>query len=265
MGVNLCPYPSFEDGETGWTGWHDYPGSDLFPVSSLTSPVETEVTTGARFEAHQTGVGQHGTLMSDFIPVTPGEDYILSFYFLGVEVGGELFAVDDGVELVLYDAAKNSISSGGAGAYAVPTTSWQRFVSGTITIQEGIGIAYAKVGVQYALQTGNTIEFTSFKFELAPLTDYNDNDPIWKNCSLVINDDDASTDDNDVVLTIHAEDADGDPPDEMRLAEAPVGTDPGDVVWGAWEPYATTRAWQLAAQTDEAAHDIGVGVEFQRT
>jgi len=264
MGVNLCPYPSFEDGATGWTGWHDWPGSDLFPCTPLTSEVETGVTTGARYVSHNTDPGTYPDLKSDFIPVTAGVDYILSYYFRGVPYGGGEYFQQAWPHVEFWNAAKdNSVNVVTMDDY-VPTSSWQRYVSETFSPQAGRGIAYARIAIYFTHWAGNSIEVTSVQFEKAPLTDYNDGTVAWT-ASLLINDDDASTDDNDVVLTIHAEDADGDPPDEMRLAEAPVGTDPGDVVWGAWEPYATTRAWQLAAQTDEAAHDIGVGVEFQRT
>lgn len=103
-----------------------------------------------------------------------------------------------------------------------------------------------KIGVQYVRMT---IYYTTVT---------------WT-ASLVIDSDAASTDDNDVTLTIHAEDQNGDPPDEMRFAEDAADADPGSVVWGAWEAYATTKAWQLAAQTDEDPHARGVGVEFRHT
>lgn len=81
-------------------------------------------------------------------------------------------------------------------------------------------------------------------------------------CTLVIDGGAASTDDNDVTLTIHAQDQLGDPPDEMRLGEGAADAFAPDS-WGAWVPYATTYAYQLAAVTDEAVHARGVGVEFR--
>jgi len=87
---------------------------------------------------------------------------------------------------------------------------------------------------------------------------------VWT-ATLVINAGAASTADNDVTLAITCVDQNGDPPDQMRLAEDAADADPGSVVWGAWEAYATTKAWQLAAQTDEDPHARGVGVEFRHT
>lgn len=264
MGINLCPYPNFEGGATGWTGWHDYPGSDLFPCTPLTSEVETGATTGARYISSNTDPGTYAYLDSSFIAITPGVYYVLSFYYRGLLYSGQELFLEAWPHVAYWNAAQtNAISNVSLENYK-PTLNWQRYVSSVFAAPEGMGIAYAKIGIYFKHWAGNSIEVTSVKFELAPVSAFGEEDPVWFS-SLVINDDDASTDDNDVTLTIHAEDQNGDPPDEMRLAEAPVGTDPGDVVWGAWEPYATTRAWQLAAQTDEAAHDIGVGVEFQRT
>lgn len=73
--------------------------------------------------------------------------------------------------------------------------------------------------------------------------------------SLVINAGAASTDDNDVTLTIAAT-ADGVAPDDMAFS--------GDgATWGAWEAYATSRAYQLPAQDDEDPHVCTVYVKFR--
>lgn len=264
MGANLCPYPSMEAGETGWEGWHHYYNSVLEAVSSLGSPIETGVTTGARYTPTGSGPGQHAILTSPFIPVTPGEAYVYSFYVCGLPVNGEYFPVQDSFLVQYWDAAKsNSIVSAQCGDYT-PTPSWQRISSPALTPQVGLGIAYARISVYIAFWSGNKLELTSFQAETAPLTDYNDGTTNWT-ASLIINAGAASTDDNDVTLTIACDDQNGDPPDQMRFAEDAADADEGDVVWGAWEAYATTKAWQLAAQTDEAAHARGVGVEFRNT
>ncbi len=35
--------------------------------------------------------------------------------------------------------------------------------------------------------------------------------------------------------------------------------------WTEWMPFATRKAWRLAAQSDEDVHRRGVGVEFRNT
>jgi hypothetical protein len=80
--------------------------------------------------------------------------------------------------------------------------------------------------------------------------------------SLTINAGAASTGDNDVTLTIACVDQYGDPPDEMRLGEGDAAAAAPDS-WGAWEAFAATKAYQLAAVADEVAHARGVGAEFR--
>lgn len=86
----------------------------------------------------------------------------------------------------------------------------------------------------------------------------------WRNVSLVINDDAVMTHDNDVVLSISAEDHYGNPPDEMRIGEGPpTATEPDS--WTDWMPFQTEKPWRLAPQTDQDVHRRGVGVEFRNT
>jgi len=84
---------------------------------------------------------------------------------------------------------------------------------------------------------------------------------VWTDASVVINAGAASTDDNDVVLTLHAEATlDGSPVtiDKMCFSE-------DGVTWGEWENYATSRAYQLPAQDDEDPHTCTVYVKFRVT
>jgi len=88
--------------------------------------------------------------------------------------------------------------------------------------------------------------------------------PEWTDLSLVINDDAVMTHDNDVVLSISAEDHYGNPPDEMRIGEGPpTATEPDS--WTDWMPFQTEKPWRLAPQTDQDVHRRGVGVEFRNT
>lgn len=77
---------------------------------------------------------------------------------------------------------------------------------------------------------------------------------LWET-SLQINAGAASTDDNDVTLTIAAT-ANGNAPDEMCFSD-------DGATWGAWEAYALSRAYQLPAQSDEAAHVCTVYAKFK--
>jgi len=77
----------------------------------------------------------------------------------------------------------------------------------------------------------------------------------WTGLSLSINGGVATTDDNDVALTINAR-ANGSPPDEMRFSS-------DGVVWTDWQAYATGRAWQLPAQTDADPHACTVYAQFR--
>jgi hypothetical protein len=254
MGLNRLPNPVLATDATGWavvSGWTRQ--------ASLTYPIGIGgVTTGARFYTTSSESAVYVLLTGPLAAVEPGDTYTVSAYFCGVSAT----PLETRLSYVRYDALGEAIEYMTGDAYADHEQGVWKRLSKTFVVPAGT----AYIGpLAWAKKTAwNDVEMTCFQVEKGDLSDWNDGTVAWT-ASLLINDDDASTDDNDVVLTIHAEDADGDPPDEMRLAEAPVGTDPGDVVWGAWEPYATTRAWQLAAQTDEAAHDIGVGVEFQRT
>lgn len=72
---------------------------------------------------------------------------------------------------------------------------------------------------------------------------------------LVINGGAASTDDNDVTLTMDAT-ANGHAPDQMCFSE-------NGSSWSGWESYATTKAWQLPAQDDEDPHTCTVYARFK--
>lgn len=83
----------------------------------------------------------------------------------------------------------------------------------------------------------------------------------WSTASVSINAGASSTDDNDVTLTLHAEATlDGSPVtiDKMCFSE-------DGVTYGAWENYATSRAYQLPAQDDEDPHTCTVYVKFRVT
>lgn len=83
----------------------------------------------------------------------------------------------------------------------------------------------------------------------------------WTTRSIVINSGAASTDDNDVTLTLNAAATlEGSPVtvDKMRFSE-------DGETWGEWENYATSRAYQLPPQDDEDPHTCTVYVQFRVT
>ena len=83
----------------------------------------------------------------------------------------------------------------------------------------------------------------------------------WTTTSISINGGAASTDDNDVALSLSAvATLSGSPVtvDKMRFSE-------DGVTWGEWENYATSRAYQLPAQDDEDPHTCTVYVQFRAT
>jgi hypothetical protein len=259
MGLNLPPNPVLATDATGWT----FDGS--VPVkwsrqASLTHAIGIGgVTTGARFYSTNEEAAVYIPLLGPLAAVEVGETYTVSAYDCGVS------ATPLNVQLgyVRYNALGVAVEYvAGIDSHQHTQGVWQRLQGSAVM---PAGTAYIGPLAEGLKQTGNTFEMSCFKIELGtPATDWDDGSVVWT-ASLFINDDDSSTDDNDVTLTIACEDQNGDPPDQMRFAEDAADADEGDVVWGAWEAYATTKAWQLAAQTDEAAHARGVGVEFRHT
>jgi hypothetical protein len=77
----------------------------------------------------------------------------------------------------------------------------------------------------------------------------------WTSTYIRINDDAASTDDNDVALTLHAGSSAG-AVAQMRFS------DDGET-FGDWVSYATSRAYQLPAVSDESPHTATVYVQFK--
>jgi hypothetical protein len=88
-----------------------------------------------------------------------------------------------------------------------------------------------------------------FLIALAPLG------PSWTDLSVSINDGAVSTDDNDVILSLHA-DADGVAPTSMCFSE-------DGATWSDWEDYATSSAYQLSAQTSYPSQTKIVYVRFR--
>ncbi len=81
--------------------------------------------------------------------------------------------------------------------------------------------------------------------------------PSWTDVSVSINAGAASTDDNDVTLTLHAA-ADDAAPTSMRFSE-------DGETWTDWESYATTRAYQLSPQTSYPTQAKTVYAQFRLT
>jgi hypothetical protein len=267
MAVNLLTNLELATDTTGWSTYGT-PGSagldgQYSRIAALPSAPLEGVTTGLWYNpsAWEPGVYTIAGHIAVAIPTPRPSSMVASVYALAESA---ITLENIGIRYWTAEYAATAAGSEGFAAFdsaqGLSTTEWSRHYKALAVPDDA---AYVSFAIRSQRMSPAGCYYTACKLEEGTEpTPYGQ--PLWT-ASLLINDDDASTDDNDVVLTISALGSDGQPPDQMRFAEAPVGTDPGDVVWGAWEPYATTRNWQLAAQTDEAAHDIGVGVEFQRT
>lgn len=136
-----------------------------------------------------------------------------------------------------------------------------------IVVEVGAYLDSPATGYDITLRHGDAAATDDFAFaalttdlcpwvEITPAVEWTFG-PEWTGLSITINDGDAATDDNDVTLTIAAL-ADGVAPDQMCFSD-------DGVTYGAWENYATSRAYQLPAQDDEDPHTCTVYVKFRVT
>jgi len=289
MRVNLIPNPRFAVDLALWN--HMYGGPPSYPmfqrVADLPLPHPIPVVETALLyspDGYELGVYQN--VVTDLLPVTPGATVTLSAWAISLDAEYEANLY---LNLYGFDAEQRvcaatwlapptvSYAEWGRFSFSVDLSKWQW--SEAVYLRAGIGgqrwatkkLCISAVMLSYEAEAGPYRDgsFTGWRWDGdAHLSSSRDDDGggEWETAaaSLIIDDRAELTHDNDVTLTIMARDKYGDPPDEMRLGEGAADADEPDS-WTEWMPFATRKAWRLAAQSDEDVHRRGVGAEFRNT